>query len=96
MRTNVRIEKMRLPALTATPTRTELAAGLTISDSAGVFVNGNVFAGMSPKAVNLNASNTMSRSAITNNYFVETTAGIQTVAVDKAAAGSNYSVPREN
>lgn len=32
MRTNVRIEKMRLPALTATPTRTELAAGLTISE----------------------------------------------------------------
>ena len=71
------------------------AAGLVISEPAEVLVNGNSFTGVKPEAVKFIAAKTTTRSAITNNYFVETNAGVQTVAFDEVATGKNFSVPSE-
>jgi parallel beta-helix repeat protein len=68
------------------------AAGLVISQPAEVLVNGNAFTGMNPEAINVQATEKKTRSAITNNYFADTKAGIGTVMLDEAATNSNFSV----
>jgi parallel beta-helix repeat protein len=64
------------------------AAGLVIAGAAEVFVNGNVFSEVKPKAITIRESDS-SPSAISNNFIVKTEAGVPTVTLDETVSEYN-------
>ena len=67
------------------------AAGMVIDRGQNVFVTGNGFSGVKPQAISLGNQPAASRSAITNNYFVDTVANLSTTEIIETHGSNNLS-----
>jgi parallel beta-helix repeat protein len=68
------------------------AAGMVIDQAHDVFVTGNGFSGVQPQAVAFGENPSTIRSAVTNNYFVETTVSFSTTEISGNHLSNNVSV----